>query len=98
MENGRKKNARERNIDRLAVAEATTELAFAATEYVDALLELELRPEQVDIGKYNTLIDASTKLDNLKKRQLCQLVVPAWPRTEDGGYLFDNMTLEIAYK
>ena len=92
-----KKNKHQRNLDTISVARAESKLAKIAADYVQDLLACEMNPSYVPIKSYIDLVDAESQLSNCLKQQKCSMVVDAWPRTEDGGYVFDDMTLASCY-
>jgi len=94
----KKKTARQRNLDKLAVAKAEAETAAAAADLVDHLLGCEMDPAWVPIKLYNELIDQVTGLKNRLAQQKCEYVAERWPKDADGEFIFDDITLEGAYK
>ena len=98
MSEPKKKSSKQRNIDKIMVARAESGLAKVAEDYVATLLADEMDPSVVPIGYYLRLIDARDVLEGRRLQQRCRMVAQGWPRTDDGGYILDDMTLESVYK
>lgn len=98
MSEPKKKSAKQRNIDKIVVTRAVSELAKAAEDFVDELLECEMCPSHIPIRYYTKLIEAKAVLSNRRRRQRCSLVADGWPRTDDGGYIYDDITIASCYE
>lgn len=98
MSEPKKKTARQRTIDDQGVVNAESELARVASDYVRHLLDYEMDPGYVPMKVYSDLVAADNQLRNCRQQQECSLVVDGWPRTPDGDYVFDNMTLASCYQ
>jgi hypothetical protein len=98
MSEPKKKSPKQRNIDKIMVARAESRLAKVAEDYVATLLADEMDPSVVPIGYYLRLIDARDVLEGRRLQQRCRMVAEGWPRTDDDGYIYDDITLESYYQ